>query len=65
MSTCISITVKNIVFSLISSVFYQDILILGDSVLLGRFKLGDEDFDVYDSDAKFTEFRSDGDFIFY
>ena len=47
------------------SIFYLIILILGDSVLLGEFKLGDEVLDVYGVDAKYLKFRSDEDFIFY
>ena len=65
MSTCTFLTVKNDWFPLISSVFYKVIILLGDSVLLGRFKLGDETLDVSGVDSKFTEFRYDGDSIFY
>ena len=38
---------------------YRIILILGDSVLLGGFKLGDEVLIVYGVDTKFVECRSD------
>ena len=46
-------------------IFYQIVLILGESVLLGGFELGDEVLDVYGVDAKYLKFRSDEDFIFY
>ena len=35
-------------------IFYQIILIIGDSVLLGGFKLGDEVLDVYVVNSKFV-----------
>ena len=41
------------------------ILILGDSILLGRFKLGDEVLDVYGVDEKIVECRYDECFILY
>ena len=47
------------------SIFYQFILILGESVLLSGFKLGDEVLDVYGVDSKYIEYRCDEDFIFY
>ena len=46
-------------------IFYHIILILGDSVLLGGFKLGDKAPGVYGVDAKFIECISDDDFILY
>ena len=57
--------VKSDWFDLLYSVVYQLILILGDSVLLGGFKLGDEVFSVSGVDDKSSEWRSDGDFILY
>ena len=42
------------------AVFYQIFLILGESILLGRFKLGDEFLDVSSEDTKFEVCRSDG-----
>ena len=65
MSTYTFATVKSYWFALLYSVFYQLTLILGDYILLGRFKLGDEALDISGVYAKFSEFRSDGDFIFY
>ena len=47
------------------SILYQIIMILGDSIWLGGFKLEDEVFDVYDVDAKYLECRYDEDFIMY
>ena len=44
---------------------YHIIMILGDSVLLGGFEIGDEVLDAYGVDAKFVEFRSDEELIFY
>ena len=41
------------------AIYYQIILILGDSVLLGGFELGDEVLDVFDVDEKIVECRSD------
>ena len=54
-----------IVNLMLIAIFHNIILVIGDSVLLGGFKLGDEVLDVYGVDAKFSECRSDGDFIFY
>ena len=45
------------------SIFYQIILILRESILLGGFKLIDEVPNVYGVDAKYLECRSDEDFI--
>ena len=39
------------------------ILILGDSILLGRLKIGDEVLGVYGVDEEILEFRSDEYFI--
>ena len=47
------------------AISYQIILILGDSVLFGGFKLGDEVLDVYGVDKKFGECRSDEESILY
>ena len=47
------------------AILYQIILVIGDSVLLGGFKLGDEFLYVYCVDAKFVEWRSYGYFILY
>ena len=44
---------------MLPAIFYQIILILGDSVFLGVFKIGDEVLDVYCVDAKILEYRSD------
>ena len=46
------------------AIFYQIILIIGDSVLLGGFKLGDEFLGVCGVEI-FLEYISDEDFIFY
>ena len=46
-------------------IFYQIVLILGESVLLGGFELGDEVLDVYGVDAKDLECISDEDLILY
>ena len=46
-------------------IFYEIILILGESVLFDEFKLGDEVLDVYGVDVKYLECRSDEDFVFY
>ena len=46
-------------------IFYQIILILVESILLGGFTLIDEVLNVYGVDAKYIEFRSDEDFIVY
>ena len=40
-------------------------LFLGDSIFLEGSKLGNEIIHVSSVDAKFSEFRYDGDFIFY
>ena len=47
------------------SIIYQIILIIGESVLLCGFKLGDGVPDVYVVDSKYPECRYDEDFIFY
>ena len=57
--------VKSDWFDLIYAVLYQLILLLGKSVLLGGFELGDEVLSVSGVDKKFTEWRSDGHFILY
>ena len=44
-------------------IFYEIILILWDSVLLGGFELVDEVLDVYGVDNKCLECRSNEDFI--
>ena len=44
---------------------YHIIMILGDSVLLGGFEIGDEVLDAYGVDTKFVEFRYDEELIFY
>ena len=44
-------------------VFYQLFLFLGYSIFLVVFKLEDEVLDIKIADAKFSGFRSDGDFI--
>ena len=46
------------------SVFCQILLICGDSILLGRFKLGDEFLDIYGVDTKFPGYQYDKEFIF-
>ena len=46
-------------------IFYHIILIIGESVLFGGFKVGDEVRDVFGVDGKFVEFISDEDFILY
>ena len=43
--------------------FYHIILFLGDSILLRRFKLGNEVLDLLGLDAIFSGLISDGDFI--
>ena len=45
--------------------FYQIILILGESIFLCGFELGDEVLDIYGVDAKYTECRFDEDLIYY
>ena len=45
------------------AVFYQLLLIIGDSVLLGRFKLGDEPLDISGVDAKISGYQYDEEFI--
>ena len=50
---------------LISPFFYQIIMLFGDSDFLGRLKIGDEALYISGMDAKISEYRSDGDFIFY
>ena len=47
------------------AIFYQIILILGDSILLDEFELGAEVLDVYSVNDKCLESISDEDFIFY
>ena len=47
------------------SIFYQIILALGESALLGIFKLGDKSFGFYGVDAKYLECRYDEDLILY
>ena len=44
-------------------VFYHTIMLLGYSILLGGFKLGDEVLDMLVLNAKFSRFVYDGDFI--
>ena len=39
-------------------IFYQIIMIIGEYVLLGGFKIGDEVLDVHGVDAKYPEDRS-------
>ena len=39
--------------------------IIGDSVFLGGFKIGDEILDVFGMDENFVECRSDKDFTLY
>ena len=46
-------------------IYHHIILILGDSVLLGGFELGDEVLGVYGVVAKFVEYISDEEFILY
>ena len=46
-------------------IYHYIILIIGDSVLLGGFELGDEALDVYGVDAKVVECRYDEGFILY
>ena len=46
-------------------VLYQLILLLGYSILLGGFKIGDEVLDVSYVDAKLSECISSGDLILY
>ena len=65
MSTCKFKTVKRYWFYLPSALFYKIIPLLGDSVLSGRFELGDKSLDVSSVDTEFEEFRSDEDFILY
>ena len=50
---------------IIISIFYQIILVFGESVLLGGFKIRDEVLDVYGVDAKYLESRYDEYFILY
>ena len=45
------------------SISYHIIMILGDSILLGVFELGDDVLDVYGVDEKFVELVYDEDFI--
>ena len=47
------------------SISYHIILILGEYVFLGGFKLRDEVLDIYGVDAKYIECRSDEYFIVY
>ena len=42
-------------FDLLSDVFYQYILLLGEFILLGGFELGDEALDVSGVGANFSE----------
>ena len=65
MSTCNFTTVKIYWFYLLSCVFYQLIMLLGDCVLLGSFKLVDKVLDVSGVGANFSECRYDGYFILY
>ena len=51
--------------ALLSAVFYQFMLLLGDYVLFGGFELEDEDLGVSGVKAKISECISDRDFIFY
>ena len=45
------------------AVFYQLLLIIGHSILLGRFKLGDEFLGISGEDAKFSGYQYDEEFI--
>ena len=45
------------------SVLYNILLIIGDPILLGRLKLGDDVLDLSGVDAKYSGFRVDGEFI--
>ena len=54
MSTSIFPSVKSDRFDLLSDVFCQIIMLLLDSVLFGRFKIGKEALDVSDVDANFV-----------
>ena len=47
------------------SIYHQIIMILGEYILLGGFKLGEEVLDFFGVEEKFVEFRSDEDFILY
>ena len=47
------------------SIFYQIILIIGEFLLLDRFKFGDKLFDVYGVETIFVECTSDEGFILY
>ena len=47
------------------AISYQVIIIIGDSVLLGGFKLGYEVLCVFNVDAKILECRCDVDFMLY
>ena len=47
------------------AIFFQIIMILGESVLLGVLNIGDKALDFYFADEIFLECRSDEDFIFY
>ena len=47
------------------SVIYQLLLLIVDSILLGRFKLGDEVLDVSGLGSIFSGHGADGDFILY
>ena len=49
---------------LLVSGFYKLLLIIGYSIVLGRFELGDEFLDVFGVNGNFVECRSDEDFIF-
>ena len=46
-------------------IFYQISMILGDSVLLGGFKIEYEVLDIYGVDTKYIESISDEDLILY
>ena len=46
-------------------ILYQIILFIGDPILLGRFKLGDEVLDVSGLGSIFSGHGADGDFILY
>ena len=56
---------KSYWFNLLSTVVYNNIMILGDSFLLGTSKPGYENLDIFCADAKFSEYRYDVDLIFY
>ena len=50
---------------LLVAIYYQLILILGESVLLGGFQLGEDLIDVFCVEKTFVEYRSDENFILY